>query len=259
MNKQNLCIAIITLFILFYTTSCSLLYYSSSDEDSSIMDGSLEFGFSAEPSTESFDDHIGFIIEAPDLPETSREDDLTYQWVTKITTERLRAIPTNTSYGDILEKLGQTTAFGHSYYRQYVTDDKRVIPLLFKSKDELCPYSGEELYDRALPLDYDGGIPEGMIYGVLISDDRFFTERKLFAHYLECVNEGRLDIFEDAHGERTVVGDVILTDGAEIVFEDGTPASEDDLRAETAVFVRKGSMLEDFSGKGLNTKIVILK
>lgn len=259
MNKRNLCIAIINLFVLFYTTSCSLIYYSSSDEDSSIMDGSLEFEFSAEPSMESFDDHIGFIIEASDLPETSCEDDLTYQWVTKISAERLRAIPTNTSYGDILEKLGQTTAFGHSYYRQYVTDDKRVIPLFFKSKDELCPYSGEELYDRALPLDYDGEIPEGMTYGVLINDDRFFTERKIFTHYLECVKDGRLDIFEDTHGERTVVGDEILTDGAEIVFKDGAPASEDDLRAETAVFVRKGSMLDDFSGKRLNTRIVILE
>lgn len=37
------------------------------------------------------------------------------------------------------KKLGNTQAFGQSKYRQYVTDNERIIKLYFESKDDLKP------------------------------------------------------------------------------------------------------------------------
>lgn len=153
--------------------------------------------------------------------------------------EEISAIPANVPYRYILEKLGNTAAFGFPGYRQYLTDDDRIIPLSFVFLDDNCPYSGEELYERAIPIKYDGEVPEDMTYGVLVGDG------KLFTFYFP---------FEDRSGGNVMayrLDESRQISGAEIVFEDGTPASKDDFKPETRVFVRsEGSKC---------AKIVILK
>lgn len=153
--------------------------------------------------------------------------------------EEISAIPANVPYRYILEKLGNTAAFGFPGYRQYLTDDDRIIPLSFVFLDDNCLYSGEELYERAIPIKYGGEVPEGMTYGVLVGDG------KLFTFYFP---------FEDRSGGNVMayrLDESRQISGAEIVFEDGTPASKDDFKPETRVFVRsEGSKC---------TKIVILK
>lgn len=172
-----------------------------------------------------------------DLSES--EDLLGYDTV-KVAKEELSDIAANTSYADILEKLGKTQAFGQPKYRQYVTDDDRIIQLYFESKDELCPYSGAELYERAMPLKYDGKIPDGMFYGLLAGDGGFVT-------------------YTTGSDNKGITGGYIGARDAEIVFEDGTPASEDDLKPETAVFVQSDYALAIYPEQMHCTKIVILK
>lgn len=193
----------------------------------------------------------GDISSDIDLPEK-------HETVT-VTFEQLSEIPANTSYGDILAALGETNAYGQSFYRQYFTDDKRLIPLCFAKKSDLCPYSGEELYNRAIPLEYDGEIPDGMIYGV-ITDGKDFP--RLFIHYMIYVNvnEGKLGIYKDQNGEPIIEPDFIFgISEAEIVFEDGTPATEDDLKHGIPVLVESDYVLECAPGRMHCTKIVILK
>lgn len=191
---------------------------------------------------------------SPAIDHSELEDLLGYDTV-RVTKQQLSDIETNTSYADILEKLGKTQAFGQSKYRQYITDDNRIIQLYFESKDDLCPYSGAELYERALPLEYDGEKPEDMSYGLLAGDGTFFT------YYMEYYNtdDGKIDIYTDADGNRHITGDRLMTSDAEIVFEDGTPAAKEDLKPETAVFVQSDYTLESYPGQRHCTKIVILK
>lgn len=157
-----------------------------------------------------------------------------------VTEEELADIAANTSYGEILEKLGKTQAFGQFKYRQYVTEDNRIIQLYFESKDELCPYSGTELYERALPLKYDGEAPEGTFYGLLAGNGRFIT-------YL-------------AGSENPyITGCYLMTSDAEIVFEDGSPATADDMKPDDPVLVRSDYALYSYPEQRHCTKIIILK
>ncbi len=158
----------------------------------------------------------------------------------RVTEEELADIAANTSYGEILEKLGKTQAFGQFKYRQYVTEDDRIIQLYFESKDELCPYSGAELYERALPLKYDGEAPEGTFYGLLAGNGRFIT-------YL-------------AGSENPyITGCYLMTRDAEIVFEDGSPATADDMKPDDPVLVRSDYALYSYPEQRHCTKIIILK
>lgn len=163
--------------------------------------------------------------------------------LTTVSREQMSDIPANTSYGCILEKLCSTQAYGQSNYRQYVTDDERIIQLYFDSKDDLCPYSGTELYDRALSLKYGGDNPAGMIYGILGRDGSFFT------HY---------DIY-DGHYTDRITGDYLITNDAEIVFEDGSPAAEDDLKPDDPVLVRSDYAFYSYPAQRHCTKIILLK
>lgn len=188
----------------------------------------------------------GAVIEytppEPD-PDAFVDTEELFHSLTAVNREQMSDIPANTSYGDILEKLGNTQAYGQSNYRQYVTDDDRIIQLYFDSKDDLCPYSGAELYDRALPLKYGGDNPAGMIYGILGRDGGFFT------HY---------DTY-DGHYTDKITGDYLITNDAEIVFEDGSPATANDMKPDDPVFVWSDYVLESYPEQRHCTKIIILK
>ena len=158
----------------------------------------------------------------------------------RVTEEELADIAANTSYGEILEKLGKTQAFGQFKYRQYVTEDDRIIQLYFESKDELCPYSGAELYERALPLKYDGEAPEGTFYGLLAGNGRFIP-------YLV------------GSENPYITGCYLMTRDAEIVFEDGSPATADDMKPDDPVLVRSDYALYSYPEQRHCTKIIILK
>lgn len=151
-----------------------------------------------------------------------------------VTLEQLSDIPANTPYADIAKKIGAPF-----HCRQFVTDDNRVLAIYAPSKD-MCPYSGKELYERALPLNYDGEIPDGMMYGILVEDGTFFV------HYCDIMPDGVDAANLDARD-------------AEIVFKDGTPASVEDLKIETAALIKYDYSLDSYPQTFHCTKIVILK
>lgn len=272
MYKRNLATAISAVCALSFLSGCSLLYYDSS-EDIPENGGVLQ-SESSSGQTEDSSDVILKIVEdsrggkniyyanglvvhkcAPVTSENSLDDDILYQWTTEITRDELFEIPANTSYGDILDKLGQTTAYGYPGYRQYITEGNRMIAIEFNDKSDLCPYSGEELYSRAISLDYDGENPEEMLYGVITCGGRLFT------HYMQYYNtkEEKTDTYTDKDGKRCIVSNRLIASDAEIVFEDGSPASEDDLKPGTAVLVDYDYVLECWPGQMHCTKIVILE
>ena len=82
-----------------------------------------------------------------------------------------------------------------------------------------------------------------MIYGILGRDGSFFT------HY---------DIY-DGHYTDRITGDYHITNDAEIVFEDGSPAAEDDLKPDDPVLVRSDYAFYSYPAQRHCTKIILLK
>ncbi len=272
MYKSNFAIAVSAVCALCLLSGCSLLYYESS-ENATVYD-SVPQSESSSGQTDDPSDGILKIVEdsrggkdiyydnglvvhecAPITSENSLDEDILYQWTTEITRDELFEIPANTSYGNILDKLGQIAAFGYPGYRQYITDGNCLIQLEFNDKGDLCPYSGEELYSRAISLDYDGEKPEEMLYGVMACGGDIFT------HYMQYYNtkEEKMDIYTDNDGKRCIVPDRLITRDAEIVFENGAHASEWDLKPGTPVLVKSDYTLESYPGQMHCTKIVVLE
>ncbi|MDE7362973.1 MAG: hypothetical protein K2N38_13685 [Oscillospiraceae bacterium] len=147
---------------------------------------------------------------------------------------KLEQITAGMTYGEILDTLGSTAAFGCTDYRQYRTFDDRIIQLQFESKDDICPYSGAELFNNAMPLRDD-----------LHGDLTIVTGGSGLVTYLT----------EDD----SLTALLLLTSNAKIAFEDGSPASEDDLKTGTAIlFETTGEVLCSFPGQAFCTKITIL-
>ncbi|MCM1164697.1 MAG: hypothetical protein NC299_00755 [Lachnospiraceae bacterium] len=157
-----------------------------------------------------------------------------YRETAVISRDELAEIPGSIPYCKILETLGETNAFGNPRYRQYITDDGRLVQLWFDNVNALCPYSGAELYARALPISCDGDIPEGMRYGVLTLSGDF------------------------VYGAGSLSGASLLTGDAELVFSDGSPAAESDLKPETAALVKYDYALYGSPEQWHCTKIIIL-
>ncbi|MBD5130644.1 MAG: hypothetical protein HDT43_12105 [Ruminococcaceae bacterium] len=199
--------------------------------------------------------YVEYIPPKNTSSDSSEDENLLDYDTVMVTKEQLSEIAADTSYADILEKLGKTQAFGQPRHRQYVTDDGRIVQLHFENKDELCPYSGAELYERALPLEYNGENPDNMVYGLLAGDGNFFV------YYMAYFNEDeeKIEICTAPDGSRRITGEYLMTGDAEIVFEDGSPATADDLKPETALLVDSDYTLQSYPGRAHCTKIVILK
>lgn len=157
-----------------------------------------------------------------------------YWDTTRVSVEELEAIPAGTPYSNIIRRLGNTMDFATSKYYQYITDDDRLIQLFLDEPSQSCPYSGKELHDMAIPLEYDGELPEGMTYGVIGDYHTHFVAydgEKLQSYDLNCVR----DMFSE--DDKTYHN---------VKFEDGTPASYFDvIKPGTRVLVRLSGLDED--------------
>lgn len=157
-----------------------------------------------------------------------------YWDTTRVSVEELEAIPAGTPYSNIIRRLGKTMDFATSKYYQYITDDDRLIQLFLDEPSQSCPYSGKELHDMAIPLEYDGELPEGMTYGVIGDYHTHFVAydgEKLQSYDLNCVR----DMFSEE--------DLTYHN---VKFEDGTPASYFDvMKPGTRVLVRLSGLDED--------------
>lgn len=110
-------------------------------------------------------------------------------------------------------------------------------------------------YADSLPQEYGEGIPDEMLYGIMTDIDDIMISHATYYN----TKENKTDIYTDYEGNRHISVDSLDTSGAEIAFEDGSPASENDLAPGTAVLVKYDILYETYPGRMHCTKIVILK
>ncbi len=106
-------------------------------------------------------------------------------------------------------------------------------------------------YGDMLPLEYEDWMPEG-VYGIM-------TDMGYMLSYIDRIENGKRVVYIDEDGKRHKDISSLRTDDAEIVFEDGTPASEDDLTPGTAMLVQYDTALESWPEVIYCTKIIILQ
>ena len=68
-----------------------------------------------------------------------------------------------------------------------------------------------------------------------------------------------MHVYSDYKGSKIVNLDRLYTENAEIVFEDGSAASKEDIKPGTAVLVQYDTIEECYPGNIYCTKVVILK
>lgn len=130
---------------------------------------------------------------------------------------QMKKLPAGLTYREIIERLGNTAALGMpKNYRQYVTKDGAVIPLLFDSIDDVCEKSGAELWESALPMIDDDDIMSMDIKGYILSDRSGLF---IYAEYSTSPRIASIKVVD------------IGTANAQIFFEDGTPATVADIKA----------------------------
>lgn len=107
-------------------------------------------------------------------------------------------------------------------------------------------------YGQMLPTDYTD-IPQEVTYGIMTDIDG------LMVSHMKYVSNGKTEIYTDREGEKVATLNYIDTQNAEIVFENGSIASEEDLTPGSAVFVEYDVVYETYPGNMRCTRIVILQ
>lgn len=111
-------------------------------------------------------------------------------------------------------------------------------------------------YGPLLPLEYEDWMPEGT-YGIM-SDIGYMLSYMTYGVTADDAKRD-FDIYIDRDGNRFISVESLNTEKAEIVFEDGTPATEDDITPGTAMLVQNETVLETFPGEMICNKIIILQ
>lgn len=161
----------------------------------------------------------------------------------KVTEKQAEKLPAGLTYREIFERLGNTAAFGQLNSRYYVTEDAKLIILKYDNVNDACALSGNELYDSAIPLYYDGERPgsadDNMTYSV--------------------TGNGGLFIKLNSSGYLTAGYGSQAHEGCEIIHEDGTPASKEELDPiGKRLFFTYDIEFMTYPGQYHCTKIVIL-
>ena len=156
----------------------------------------------------------------------------------KITSSDVKAIKAGMTYKEIINQLGETANFGQGNIRQYIVDDKLVLPLRFDSLSDVCKKTGEELFKQAIPYKVPERINDKLndnIYAVVINDK-----------FISCIN-----------GEPDNCCTIDLSD-AEIKFENGKTATAADIKPMSSVLISYDMVAESYPGSMHCLKVTIL-
>lgn len=156
----------------------------------------------------------------------------------KITSSDVKAIKAGMTYKEIINQLGETANFGQGNIRQYIVDDKLVLPLRFDSLSDVCKKTGEELLKQAIPYKVPERIKDKLndnIYAVVINDK-----------FISCIN-----------GEPDNCCTIDLSD-AEIKFENGKTATAADIKPMSSVLISYDMVAESYPGSMHCLKVTIL-
>lgn len=150
----------------------------------------------------------------------------------------MKAIKAGMTYKEIINQLGETANFGQGNIRQYIVDDKLVLPLRFDSLSDVCKKTGEELLKQAIPYKVPERIKDKLnddIYAVVINDK-----------FISCIN-----------GEPDNCCTIDLSD-AEIKFENGKTATAADIKPMSSVLISYDMIAESYPGSMHCLKVTIL-
>lgn len=156
----------------------------------------------------------------------------------KITSSDVKAIKAGMTYKEIINQLGETANFGQGNIRQYIVNDKLVLPLRFDSLSDVCKKTGEELLKQAIPYKVPERIKDKLnddIYAVVINDK-----------FISCIN-----------GEPDNCCTIDLSD-AEIKFENGKTATAADVKPMSSVLISYDMVAESYPGSMHCLKVTIL-
>lgn len=156
----------------------------------------------------------------------------------KITSSDVKAIKAGMTYKEIINQLGETANFGQGNIRQYIVDDKLVLPLRFDSLSDVCKKTGEELLKQAISYKVPERIKDKLndnIYAVVINDK-----------FISCIN-----------GEPDNCCTIDLSD-AEIKFENGKTATAADIKPMSSVLISYDMVAESYPGSMHCLKVTIL-
>lgn len=149
-----------------------------------------------------------------------------------VTRGQMDEIPEGLSWGGLVSILGDTAQYGCETLHVYLTDSNGVIIIDYDHHDpnEICPFSGAELYDSAVPLELDGSLPEtvsgDMDYAVIL---------KYYSHSSLCMTmyNGMIAV------GYCVPNLSVNPDGVEELHADGTSADHDEIfQAGNRVFIK---------------------
>lgn len=173
-----------------------------------------------------------------ELSNTDIPDDYFCAGSKKITSSDVKAIKAGMTYKEIINQLGETANFGQGNIRQYIVDDKLVLPLRFDSLSDVCKKTGEELLKQAIPYKVPERIKDKLnddIYAVVINDK-----------FISCIN-----------GEPDNCCTIDLSD-AEIKFENGKTATAADVKPMSSVLISYDMVAESYPGSMHCLKVTIL-
>lgn len=116
-----------------------------------------------------------------------------------------------------------------------------------------CYDEQSEKYGNMLPNDYTN-IPRESTYGIMTEIDN------LMVSHMKYINDEdwKPDVYTDENGKKVVTLDHLAMQNAVIVFEDGTPAFENDILPGTSLLVNYTVKDEIFPGVIYCDKIVIM-
>lgn len=156
----------------------------------------------------------------------------------KINSSDVKAIKAGMTYKEIINQLGETANFGQGNIRQYIVDDKLVLPLRFDSLSDVCKKTGEELLKQAIPYKVPERIKDKLndsVYAIVTADK-----------FISCIN-----------GEPDNCCTIDLSD-AEIKFENGKTATAADIKPMSSVLISYDMVAESYPGSMHCLKVTIL-
>ncbi len=149
--------------------------------------------------------------------------------LTKISSKELKDIPKNTSYGEIINILGVGADFYNGYLSLYELDNEKILALNFKSIEEICPFSGEELILQAVKpktkesLFLDEDDEEMMhIYGIIVFHDPYAAVYSPITKQYYEVNLSKCENIKFSNGTVAAAKDINFYDELIITCSDIT-------------------------------------
>ena len=158
--------------------------------------------------------------------------------IARISSEKVKMLPSGLSYRMIVDALGKSSSAGHwTGYYEYVVDDDNLLMLYFDDPSDICNLSGEQLLETLVPLKSHLNDPQNSTAYAIVVDERMTVSSPNYKRF-GCAR--------------------LKTKDAKITFADGTPATQDDIKRGQALIIKHEEwILTTYPAQVYATEIVI--